>query len=210
MQGANKQRKMCKYWKRIGTCPNAGRCRFAHGEVELRQSCLESAADSGSASRVLQLEQELRELSEREAKLLQVEEKARQDRQSMAEREAALLREAEEIRRSSASREASLLRQVEDLGSQLSRARLQETGAGDVGALSRALSGETSTASFEVLAASTDGFSASRILGRGGFGPVYRGEWNGQAVAIKRLEQVWPPLFSTLTLITDGVCLVFS
>jgi hypothetical protein len=27
------------------------------------------------------------------------------------------------------------------------------------------------------------------ILGRSGFGPVYRGEWNGQVVAIKKLDQ---------------------
>ena len=65
-----------------------------------------------------------------------------------------------------------------DFERQLARAR-QEARAGDAGALSRALSGEASTASFAELAGGTDGFAASRILGRGGFGPVYRGEWGG-------------------------------
>ncbi len=43
------------------------------------------------------------------------------------------------------------------------------------------------------LAAATGGFAAWSILGRGGFGPVYRGEWGGQAVAIKRLDRVCLP-----------------
>ncbi len=49
-----------------------------------------------------------------------------------------------------------------------------------------------STASFTELAAATGGFAAASVVGRGGFGPVYRGEWNGQAVAVKRLDQARP------------------
>ena len=45
-----------------------------------------------------------------------------------------------------------------------------------------------STASHAELAATTGGFAAAHILGRGGFGPVYRGEWQGRAVAVKRLD----------------------
>jgi hypothetical protein len=44
--------------------------------------------------------------------------------------------------------------------------------------------------SYAELAAATGGFAASSIVGRGRYGPVYRGELCGQAVAIKRLDQV--------------------
>lgn len=131
-------------------------------------------------------------------------ERARQDRRRATDREAALLSEAEELRRGAAGREAALLRRAEeaearalDLELQLSRAR-QGAGAEDAGSLSQALSGETSTASYSELAAATRGFAASSILGRGGFGPVYRGEWGGLAVAIKRLDPVSPFLFAFL------------
>ena len=38
------------------------------------------------------------------------------------------------------------------------------------------------------LAAATDGFSDARLLGRGGFGAVYRGRLAGLDVAVKRLD----------------------
>ena len=136
-----------------------------------------------------------RSAEEREAALLG---EAEALRRLAAEREAALLGEAEELQRSAAEREAALLRRAEEaearaaeLERQLARAR-QGAGAADARSLSQALSGETSTASFAELAAATGGFAASSILGRGGFCPVYRGEWGGQAVAIKRLDQVCP------------------
>ncbi len=59
----------------------------------------------------------------------------------------------------------------------------------DLRGVSQAFSGEVSTASYSELAAATRNFAVANILGRGGFGPVYRGEWSGQAVAIKRLDQ---------------------
>ena len=34
--------------------------------------------------------------------------------------------------------------------------------------------------------AATDGFDAKHIVGRGGFGVVYRGAWRGRDVAVKR------------------------
>ena len=152
-----------------------------------------AAAASDPATRVLELERELRE---RDAILEQAEERAQR---RLADVEAALRAEAAERDRSAASREAALARRAEaaearaeDLALQLSRAR-REAGAGEAGALAGALAGETSTASFAELAAGTGGFAASRILGRGGFGPVYRGEWAGQAVAIKRLDHVCTP-----------------
>ncbi|KAG8193533.1 hypothetical protein JTE90_003744 [Oedothorax gibbosus] len=40
---------------------------------------------------------------------------------------------------------------------------------------------------YEEIRCSTDDFNRDRILGRGGFGTVYRGEWKGTSVAIKRL-----------------------
>ncbi len=60
----------------------------------------------------------------------------------------------------------------------------------EVASLWQAFSIETSTASYAELAAAMGGFAASSILGRRGLGPVYCGEWSGQAVAIKLLDQV--------------------
>jgi hypothetical protein len=167
----------------------------------------------GAADREAALLREAEEFrrgaADREAALLRKAEELRRD---AADREAALLREAEEYRRNALGREAALLREVEglrrgaaalqrragesearalDLERQLSRAL--DPGAAGVRSLARALSGETSTASFAELAAATGGFAASSILGRGGFGPVYRGVWGGQAVAIKRLDPVSLP-----------------
>jgi hypothetical protein len=111
--------------------------------------------------------------------------------QAAADREAALLGEVEVLLRRAEEAEA----RGADLERQLSQAR-QDAGAADVRSLSQALSGETSTASHAELAAATGGFAAASILGRGGFGAVYRGELRGQAVAVKRLDHVRrPPLF---------------
>ena len=41
---------------------------------------------------------------------------------------------------------------------------------------------------YQALADATNGFEDQRIVGRGGFGPVYRGELDGRAVAVKVLE----------------------
>ncbi len=109
------------------------------------------------------------------------------------------LRERDEMLRQAGEREAGLLKRLEeavavavDLERQLSRAR-HDAGVADARSLSQALSGETATASLAELAAATGGFAPSSILGRGGFGPVYRGEWGGHAVAIKRLDKVRTP-----------------
>ena len=40
---------------------------------------------------------------------------------------------------------------------------------------------------FEQLKAACGGFARSNIIGKGGFGEVYRGKWNGQDVAVKRI-----------------------
>ena len=42
--------------------------------------------------------------------------------------------------------------------------------------------------SFAALEAATAGFDMTRVIGRGGFGPVFRGEWRGRDVAIKKLD----------------------
>ena len=100
--------------------------------------------------------------------------------------------------------EAALQRQTEDaeerarglaqqLDSLLERAQ-QDARALDVRPVAQALSGGVCTASHAELAAATRGFAAGSILGRGGFGPVYRGDLGGLAVAIKRLDQASLPL----------------
>ncbi len=127
-----------------------------------------------------------RAVEERDARLVQAEEGVAQ---AAADREAALLGEVEVLLRRAEEAEA----RGADLERQLSRA-LQDAGAADVRSLSQALSGETSTASHAELAAATGGFAAASILGRGGFGAVYRGELRGQAVAVKRLDHVRRPL----------------
>ncbi len=156
----------------------------------------QSAATESVIAALLSEAEELRRgAAEREAALLS---EAEELRRGAAEREAALLSEAEELRRGA----AALLRRAEEaearalnLEQQVSRME-QNARAADVRSLSQALSGETSTASYAELAAATGGFAASNILGRGGFGPVYRGELGGQSVAIKRLDQVCQPLFT--------------
>ena len=183
VQADLRKTRLCRDWARTGACSREGRCRFAHGEEALREEARRQAGSMAAAApdpatRVLELERELRE---RDAML------ARAHRR-LVDVEAALRAEAAALARRAEAAEA----RAEDLALQLSRAR-REAGAGEAGALAGALAGETSTASFAELAAGTGGFAASRILGRGGFGPVYRGEWAGQAVAIKRLDHVRTP-----------------
>ena len=120
-----------------------------------------------------------------EARVLELERRAR-------EQDAAAGRAQEQIadlqRRAGAAEE-----RVQELVLQLERAQAGAL-ALDVRPVAQALSGGVSTASHAELAAATGGFAAGRILGRGGFGPVYRGERGGQQVAIKRLDQVGKPL----------------
>jgi hypothetical protein len=41
---------------------------------------------------------------------------------------------------------------------------------------------------YKELLIATDDFAKERVLGNGGFGTVYKGEWKGTNVAIKRLK----------------------
>jgi hypothetical protein len=156
---------MCWHWERTGNCPYAGRCRFAHSEEELHQAQADLAAAAGLASRVREVELEPRKH----------EAVVRHTDRSAADLEAALLREVEALRRKVVDTEAALLRErsraefAEARVLELEQSRSQqETGQAFAVALC-----ETSTASFAELAAATGDFAASRILGRGGFGPVY-------------------------------------
>ncbi len=86
----------------------------------------------------------------------------------------------------------------QELGLQLERAQQDARVPGNRHGLSyvvQAFSRGVRTASYAELAVATRNFAAERILGRGGYGPVYRGEWGGQEVAIKLLDPVSPPPF---------------
>jgi hypothetical protein len=117
---------------------------------------------------------------ERDAAVRQAEERIAELQRHAREREAALQRQAD----AAEERARELARQLE---------RAQQGGRiPDVRPVAQALSGGVCTASYAELAAATRDFAAGSILGRGGFGPVYRGEWDGRAVAIKRLDQASP------------------
>ncbi len=105
-----------------------------------------------------------------------------------------------ELQRHAREREASLQRRADaaevralELGRKLARAQ-QDTRTLEVRPVAQALAGGVCTSSFAELAAATGNFAAGRILGRGGFGPVYCGELGGQAVAIKQMDQASSPL----------------
>jgi sulfur transfer complex TusBCD TusB component (DsrH family) len=107
-----------------------------------------------------------------------------------------------QIRRFARERETALQQQadaaqgmVQTLVLQLEQAQLKSH-CSEVHLIAQALSGGVCTASHAELAAATSNFAVSSILGRGGFGPVYRGKWRGRAVAIKRLDQASPPASS--------------
>jgi hypothetical protein len=132
---------------------------------------------------------------ERDAAVRQAEERIAELQRHSREREAALQRQAT----AAEERSRQLALQLEQAHQELERAQQGER-IPDVRPVAQALSGGICTASFAELAAATRDFAAGSILGRGGFGPVYRGEWGGQAVAIKRLDQASPsPLSQILT-----------
>ena len=128
---------------------------------------------------------------ERDAAVRQADERIAELQRHSREREAALQRQAT----AAEERSRQLALQLEQAQQELERAQQGER-IPDVRPVAQALSGGICTASFAELAAATRDFAAGSILGRGGFGPVYRGEWGGQAVAIKRLDQASPsPLY---------------
>jgi hypothetical protein len=151
-----------------------------------------------ASEQVLLLQEQARQLAEDKAAL---QRRAEAAEARALERDAAA-RQAEErlaeLRLSARESEAALQRRADaaeerarELALQLERAHL-DSRILDVRPVAQALSGGVCTASYAELAAATRGFAAGSILGRGGFGPVYRGELGGQAVAIKQLDQASP------------------
>jgi chromosome segregation ATPase len=150
--------------------------------------------------RVMVLQRQLERTQEEHALLLQQQAgRHTQELEQRAMEHDAVVRRAHErmadLERRVREHEADLQRQAYAAGErvlvlqrQLERAQ-QAASVQDMHSISQAFSGEVSTASYSELAVATRNFAAANILGRGGFGPVYRGEWNGQAVAIKKLDQ---------------------
>ncbi len=151
----------------------------ANEQVLLLEGQLQQIAQENAALRRRAEAAEARVL-ERDAALRQAEERIAELRRHAGEREAALQWQ-----------EDAAEERARELARQLERAQ-QGKRLPDVRPVAQALSGGVCTASYAELAAATRDFAASSILGRGGFGPVYRGEWVGQAVAIKRLDQASP------------------
>jgi hypothetical protein len=139
------------------------------------------------------LQQQIRLLQE-QASQLSHEKAGLQARVLELEREAgAAARRAEEriaeLERRAREREAALQQKLDAAeGRARGLAPPPPRAPEDAGSVARAVSGGVSTASLAELEAATRGFAADGVLGRGGFGPVYRGEWGGQAVAVKRLD----------------------
>ncbi len=150
-----------------------------------RQAEVAARRAEAADERVLELQQKARE---HDASAGQARERIAELQRCLGEREAALQRQTD--RSDAAEERARGL--AEQLDSLLERAQ-QDARALDVRPVAQALSGGVCTASHAELAAATRGFAAGSILGRGGFGPVYRGDLGGQAVAIKRLDQARPP-----------------
>jgi hypothetical protein len=141
--------------------------------LEQEKEALQGRAETAEA-RVLELQREARE---HDAAAGQAQERIAELQRRARERDAALQRQAD------AAEE-----RARGLAIQLERTQ-QDMRALDVRPIAQALSGGVCTASHAELAAATRGFAAGSILGRWGFGPVYRGDLGGQAVAIKRLDQ---------------------
>ncbi len=134
-------------------------------------SALQRRAEVAEA-RVLELQREVRE---RGAAVGRMEKRIVGFLRHQGEREAAV---------------AALQRQVDTAEERVRELALQQDARIlHVHPVAQALSGGVCTASYAELAAATRNFAVGNILGRGGFGPVYLGEWGGQAVAIKRLDQ---------------------
>ncbi len=151
---------------------------------------------NAAEARVLELDQSARKRNQEkealqrraaaaEAKVLALERAAR-ERDAVVRHAEARIAELE-------GRARDLQQQVDaghaakEMALQLQRAQ-PDAHIPDVRSVAQALSGGVCTASHAELAAATRNFAAGSILGRGGFGPVYRGNWGGQAVAIKRLD----------------------
>ncbi len=135
----------------------------------------------------------VRHLTRRE-RLSTLQRRAREHEDSLQQQAEA----AEEAVRQARERALQLERvkgEARELALQLERVK-GEARSLDARPVAQALSGGVCTASHAELEAATHSFAASSILGRGGFGPVYRGEWGGRAVAIKRLDQASVPICS--------------
>jgi hypothetical protein len=167
-----------------------------------REAALQRQA-TASEARALELQQQLERTQDEQQLLQQQQERQQaQEREQMVREHSAVMGLAEqrvmELESRVMEREAALQAaqmhaaalQERVLESQLQLERVQlGASALDMRSVARALSGGVSTVSYADLAAATSNFASANILGRGGFGPVYRGEWNRQAVAVKKLDQ---------------------
>ena len=159
----------------MGGPPAEAELQCQRGELERERRAREQAQQASERERSAR-EQAERRSEQAEQQLRGVQEELGLERSTREQTERRLRGVQEELERERSTREQA-------------ERRLQEEGrpsasSGQGGLVSAGIS----TASRSEIEAATEQLARGRILGRGGFGPVYSGVWRGRECAIKVLD----------------------